>query len=307
MIENKNKIKIIIDTDNGDDIDDLITLYFALANQDKFDIIGIICSYLNAPLRVNQVKHTLKLFNREDIPVYCGVSKPLGTLHPQPLDTVYCQYTPELGDATDFDEERGINFLIDSARKYKDDLIILEIAPQPTLGRAIQKDKEAFKDTPIVLMAGAFYKDVNEWNIECDYESANIVLNSGLNLTYVGLDVTDLTELTNPYYENHLLAEYKTPRLAYLSKCSNMWVNYLHRHIVLHDPLTLLTLIDDKLCEFEYRHVQIIPNEDKTRYYTRITDNENDPYIKVAKSLDLTRLLENHFIPLFKEVDKQYE
>lgn len=298
----EEKLKIIIDTDNGDDIDDLITLYFALENK-NIEIIGVICSYLNAPLRVKQVQHVLKLFNREDIPVLCGRSAPLATLHPAPLDTIYCQYSEEIGVANKFENgDKAVDFLIENAAKHKEKLTILEIAPQPTLAAAIRKNKDAFKDTKIVLMAGAFYKHTNEWNIECDYESARIVLESKLNLTYVGLDVTDLTELVNPKYENLLLQNYDS-KLSYLSKCSNMWVKASKRHIVLHDPLTLFTLIDDKVCEFENRYVKLTPNEDKTRYYTTITDDENDTLVKIAKSLDLNRLLDEIFVPGLRRLD----
>lgn len=298
----KEKLKIIIDTDNGDDIDDLITLYFALENKD-IEIIGIICSYLNAPLRMKQVEYVLKLFGREDIPVLCGRSYPLATLHPTSVETIYCQYSDEIGVANTFENgDKAVDFLIENAAKHKENLTILEIAPQPTLAAAITKNKDAFKETNIVLMAGAFYKDANEWNIECDYESARIVLESRLKLTYVGLDVTDLTELVNPKYENLLLQDYDS-KLSYLSKCSNMWVNASKRHIVLHDPLTLFTLVDDKLCEFENRYVKLIPNEDKTKYYTTITDDKNDTLIKIAKTLNLNRLLDDIFVPGLRRLD----
>ena len=298
----KEKIKIIIDTDNGDDIDDLITFYFALENK-NIEIVGIICSYLNAPLRVKQVEHVLKLFGREDIPVLCGRSKPLATLHPNSIETIYCQYTDELGVADTIENgDKAVDFLIENAAKLGQNLTILEIAPETTLAAAISKNRDAFKDTNIVLMAGAFYKNVNEWNIECDYESARIILESKLHLTYVGLDVTDLTELVNPKYENLLLQHYDS-KLGYLSKCSNMWVNVSKRHIVLHDPLTLLTLVHDDLCVFEDKYVKLIPNEDKTRYYTRITDNENDTLIKVAKTLDLNKLLDEIFVPVLRRLD----
>ena len=295
MIE--NKIKVILDTDNGDDIDDLITLYFALASE-EIELIGIVCSYLNAPLRVKQIKHALKLFGREDIPVYVGASKPLATLHPCPIDIVYCQYTDVLGKDFNNDGsgyEEGINFLIESAKKYGKELTILEVAPETSLAMAIEKDKEAFKDTKIVLMAGAFYKHENEWNIECDYKAASIIINSGLDLTYVGLDVTDLTILENPYYENMLLKTYNDIRFDYLTECANLWVKSQKRHIVLHDPLTLLTLINKDLCVFNEEFVALIPSENKDRYYTTITNNKNDNKVKVAKTLNINKLFEIYY------------
>lgn len=299
----KEKLKIIIDTDNGDDIDDLITLYFALENK-NIEILGIVCSYLNAPLRVKQIEHVLKLFNRQDIPVYCGMSKPYKTIHPQPLDTIYCQYGPELeNDVKKEDGMNGVNFLIESAKKYGNELIILEVAPETTLAKAIEVDKDAFKNTRIVIMGGAFYKNEPEWNIECDYQAADIVLNSGLDLTYVGLDVTDLSELKESEYENLLLQPYENKKLAYLSLCSNRWVNCSKRHIVLHDPLTLLTLIYDDLCEFKDEYVTIVHDEINNRYYTTITNNKNDARVKVASKLDRKKLLDDIYVNILRRLD----
>ena len=299
----KEKLKVIIDTDNGDDIDDLITLYFALINED-IEILGIVCSYLNSPLRVKQVEHTLKLFNRTDIPIYCGSREPLATLHPQSVDTVYCQYTPILGEANEYKgDDEAINFLISSAKQYGKELTILEVAPETTLAKAIRKDRDAFKDTNIVLMAGAFYNGENEWNIECDYEAARIILESKLNLTYVGLDVTNLTELKDLHYENYLLNEYDS-KMSYLSLCSNLWVKASKRHIVLHDPLTLFTLTNKDLCEFEERYVRLIPNENKTRYYTTITNDTNDTLVKIARSVNIDKLLNEIFVPGIRRLDE---
>ena len=299
----KEKIKIIIDTDNGDDIDDLITLYFAL-NSDEVEILGIISSYLNAPLRLKQVEHVLKLFNRTDIPVFCGVSKPLATLHPQPLDTIYCQYGDEISnDVIIEDGHKAVDFLIESANKYGDKLIILEVAPETTLATAIKKDRDAFKHTKIVIMGGSFYKNEAEWNIECDYEAARVVMESKLNLTYVGLDVTDITELKEDKYENLLLRDYEDKKLSYLSLCSNRWVNCSKRHIVLHDPLTLLAILDDKICTFENHYVKIVHDEHNNHYYTRITDNENDTLIKVAKTIDRKYLLEDVYKTIMRRLN----
>ena len=89
--------KIIIDTDNGDDIDDLFTLYFALS-QKNIEIVGITTTYMNTNLRARQINKVLKLANKTEIPVYAGIGRPLKSLHPGNTEYKYCQYTPDLDD-----------------------------------------------------------------------------------------------------------------------------------------------------------------------------------------------------------------
>lgn len=295
MIQRK---KIIIDTDNGDDIDDLIALYFALTLEDQFEIIGIICSFLNAPLRKKQVEYALKLFGKDNIPVFSGVRKPINGFHNNDINQSYCQYFPFLGEAIDENEEIAVDFLINKARELKDELTIVEIAPQLTLAKAILKDKAAFKDTNIMMMAANFNKGDREWNIECDAYSAQVVMESGLHLTYVGHDITIQTTLENPNIENVLLKEYKDEKRNFLSMSANAWIKASNRHIVLHDPLALLCVVDETLCSFKKAPVSMYTKDNMA--FT-IIDEKSPYYVKVATSVDINKL-NSYLIDMMEEI-----
>ncbi len=284
-----NRKKIIIDTDNGDDIDDLITLYFAFAMLDKFEIIGIVCSFLNAPLRVKQVEYVLKLHGITNVPVFAGERHPIKGIHGHDINTIYCQYFDFLGKARDDDSSEAINFIIESAKKYQDDLYFVEIAPQTTLARAIRKDKNALKKIHIVTMAGCFEPDYAEWNIECDYEASKTVLESGLDLTYIGHDITINTTLNDPIIEQYFLNEYEDERRNFLSMCANSWRNCSKRPIVLHDILALLSIVDKNLVKFEQKSISF--KEKDGHYYTLIDSNSNH-VANIATSVNLPLLYE---------------
>lgn len=272
MLENRKKI--IIDTDNGDDIDDLIALYFALNMPDKFEIIGIVSSFLNSPLRVKQIEHTLKLHGISNIPVFAGCRKPLKGIHGQNVNEIYCQYFDFLGKAEKTDEDDAINFIIESAKKYGDELYFVEIAPQTTLATAILKNKNSLRDIHIVTMAGCFSQDYAEWNIECDYQASRIVMESGIDITYIGHDITIQTTLNDPEIEKYFLQRYKDERLDFLAMCANAWRNCSKRPIVLHDILALLSIVDSNLCTFEKQRVSLI--EKDGHYYTIIDKNSSN-------------------------------
>ena len=69
------RIPCIIDTDIGNDIDDMIAIMYAIKSN-VFDIKGIICSYGPTDKRLSILKDMLSTF-KVDIPVFKGSSKPI--------------------------------------------------------------------------------------------------------------------------------------------------------------------------------------------------------------------------------------
>ena len=289
MVE--EKIKIILDTDNGDDIDDLFTVYIML-NSNKFDVVGIICSYLNTPLRVKQIKHVLKLKGREDIPVFAGCGSPIKGLHDRPCNTIYWQYSDVLNNYKcdeKYDGKAAVDFLISSAKKYQGELHIVEVAPETTLAKAIKKDKAAFKKSKIFIMGGAFLNEQSEWNIECDVEAARIVLESGLDVSYCGLDVTRATIMTDQAFDNFTRLKGDN-YLNYLIEATRLWHERANRNPTLHDPLTLLSTIED-VVSFKSDYMKLVEHPEKPRTSFVSSDGSGEGYhlVKYAYSIDVQK------------------
>ncbi len=270
---NKKK-RIIIDTDNGDDIDDLFTLYLALSSA-NIDIVGITTTYLNTNLRARQIKKVLTLANRLDIPVYAGVGTPLKTLHPRDTNTIFCQYSEDLNDESyaPINDSEGccgqsaVDFIVDKAKEI-DDLTIVCIGPLTNLAKAVLKNPKVMQKPEILMMGGCFSKIEREWNIACDYEAANIVFNSKLNLTAFGVDVTKKTEITVALQERILKHKSTNSYDSYLIESANRWFKSTQRRIVLHDPLTLYYLLDPTIFKFKDYHICVETQGDLTRALT---------------------------------------
>ncbi|MDE1234502.1 nucleoside hydrolase [Vibrio aestuarianus] len=62
---------IIIDTDIGDDADDILALALALKSS-ELNIVGVTTVFKNTQLRAKMAKHVLALAERQDIPVFAG-------------------------------------------------------------------------------------------------------------------------------------------------------------------------------------------------------------------------------------------
>lgn len=265
--------KIIIDTDIGDDIDDLFTLY--LANSfENVELLGVTTVYGNTFLRARQVNKFASLANLKSLQVYAGYGVPLKTLHPLSENHIICQYGEELNDDSlkalnedSKDVSKAVDYLISSANKYKDELTIVCIGPLTNIAYAILKDKKAMQKCNFVIMGGCFNKIEREWNIACDYKAAKIVFESGLNITCVGVDVTKKVEISNELQKNILKAS-KDEYLNYLITCCNRWFNVTKRKIILHDPLTLYSVINPSIMTYKEYYVRV---EDKGKITRALT------------------------------------
>ena len=70
-------MKILIDTDIGDDIDDALALFCAM--QQGFEIVGVTTVFQNTCDRARQVKKLMSDFGQgyENVPVYAGCGTPI--------------------------------------------------------------------------------------------------------------------------------------------------------------------------------------------------------------------------------------
>lgn len=237
--------KYIIDTDIGDDIDDIFALYFAIKDK-SLDVIGVTTVFKNSALRARMAKKSLKLLGREDIPVYAGYGLPLDERTPVPTNTKFCQYTSDLENKEyDYDNvnegcqgESAVDFIIESAKKYRNDLTVIALGPQTNLAKAILKAPDIMKDIKIIIMGGAYYMQYREWNIICDVAAAKIVFDSRIDLSCVGYDVTKDIQPGRKFHDK-VMASYGDGDMGYLYEVVRLWTEDYKRDIILHDPLTI--------------------------------------------------------------------
>ncbi|CAH0418880.1 nucleoside hydrolase [Periweissella ghanensis] len=200
--------KMILDLDTG--IDDALALAYAIADP-AVDLIGIISSYGNCLVETsgeNSLK-LLELLGQTDVPVF------LGEGHSSTTDSFEVMEISQLIHGKNgigevelpvakrpIESQSGVDFLIEAAHKYNDDLILIPTGPMTNLDAAIAKDPEvANLIGNITFMGGALTVPGNvtpftEANIHQDPEAADRVFRSPAQMTMVGLDVTLRTLLT---------------------------------------------------------------------------------------------------------------
>jgi purine nucleosidase len=183
--------KLILDTDIGTDVDDLLALSFMLASP-EVDVLGITTAYGDTRLRAKIVQRALELTGRTDIPIAvsphatfagnrevwmaghegdnAGINElPESSLHP--LDA------PE--------------FILETIRSHPGEVVLCAVAPLTNLAHACEKDLETMRKIRRVYVMGGVFGFDNpsltfpsvEHNIRCDPEAARVVFDAGLPIT----------------------------------------------------------------------------------------------------------------------------
>ncbi|MFT8719788.1 nucleoside hydrolase [Acetobacter sp.] len=192
-------MKIIIDTDPGQD--DALTILLALISP-EIELLGVTTVAGNVGVQqatINALK-TMELAGREDIPVFMGADRPL--LRPLVNAThVHGRTGFEGADLPDptitAAPEHAVDFLIRTVMDHPPGTITLcAIGPMTNLALAIAREPALRERVArIVTMSGAFSEVGNitptaEFNIYVDPHAAAIVLESGIPITMLPLDVT---------------------------------------------------------------------------------------------------------------------
>jgi len=248
--------RIIIDTDPG--IDDAVALLLALAAPEELDVLGIVTVAGNLPLRLTErnARRICELAGRADMPVYAGCARPIL----RPLATAERIHGETPRDRLLLPEptmalrpQHGVDFLIDTLRGEEAGTITLcALGPLTNIAMALVKAPEVTERIgELVVMGGACFELGNvtpaaEFNIHVDPHAAAIVLDSGIPITMIPLDVTHQV-LTTPKrlialraLGNRcgsavaaLLAAFERKRRA----------NYGSRGRALHDPCVIAYLL----------------------------------------------------------------
>lgn len=274
------KLKLIIDTDIGDEIDDALALYYAMRRE--YDIIGITCVYKNTEERARITKRLLSLYGKgyESVPVFAGHGTPIAEEREEYPHT--CHYHDGLNApeyAPDGGEDAAVDFIIDACEKYGKNLAVVAIGPFTNIARVIEKSPTALdKASRVVIMGGAYYRQYVDWNVMCDVEAADVMFSSLSNLECVGADVTHRLPLTREQHELTLNCK-NDGAAAEIGELIRLWsIVNPDRYPTLHDPLAVEYAVNPEVCKTERARVKVIC-DGYARGLTLNVDGYNKDYL----------------------------
>jgi len=213
---------IIIDTDGG--VDDALAMIMAL-KCDQIDVkaVTVLAGNIDVHQAAENVLRTIDIVQPKHHPlVVKGCEKPL--IRP-PCNAAGIHGADGLGKLDQFKNADGtprypqlttqpssdsaIDVLLKAAEEYGNRLTIVTLGLLTNIATALQRDPDTLKKVgQIVIMGGAVTVPGNrsaaaEFNFFVDPDAAQMVMESGIPLTLVGLDVTRKVRLSRQVVEDY--------------------------------------------------------------------------------------------------------
>ncbi len=196
--------KVILDTDPG--TDDALAMLLAFNSPElQVEAITVVAGNMTADAGLENALKITSLVGRCDVPVAKGAIRPLlqelntgkfwngaNGLGGAELPAAKCHAAPEFAP----------DLIIQLVHKYPHQITLIPVGPLTNIAIAVAKDPAIVPLVKeVVLMGGGItggnVTAVSEYNIHSDPEAAAMVFNAGWPITMVGLDVTEITLVTD--------------------------------------------------------------------------------------------------------------
>jgi purine nucleosidase/pyrimidine-specific ribonucleoside hydrolase len=272
--------RVVIDTDAG--VDDALALILALRSPElKVEAITTVSGNVHVDLCTENVLRVLDVLDiPSPPPVSRGEAEPLvkplvtapevhgydglGGLHTLMEETGILRYAKP---KTKPIKTTAVKLLPDLAETFRKEITLITLGPLTNVARAIILEPNRMKGfKEIIVMGGAFRvygntTTVSEFNIYVDPHAAQVVVDSGIPITFVPLDVTERVclEMKQIIKEIHPLG---TKLSRFITDLTRGYIEYHMRTegfpgCYLHDPLAVGVAIDPSLVTTREGFVQI--------------------------------------------------
>ncbi len=265
---------MIIDTDGG--VDDALAIVMAL-NSEHIDLkaITVLAGNIDVHQAAKNVLRVIDIVGPEQSPLVAkGCTKPL--VNP-PFYAAGIHGSDGLGELDQFKNADGsprypaltteaatedaVEVLLKAAKAYGNDLTIVALGPLTNLAMALEKDRPTLQKVGrIVIMGGAVKVPGNisaaaEFNFFVDPHAAQVVMESGIPLTLVGLDVAMQAPLARKDVEAY--AQQNPSNVSqFIVDCTGIYMAFYRENegfhgCYLHDPLAVGVAINSSLVTTE--------------------------------------------------------
>jgi purine nucleosidase len=284
--------KIIFDCDLGGDIDDAFALALVLTSP-EFDVLGITLDHGLTERRGQLACRLLYELGKENIPVAVGRQTP----NVVGIDKELAPANAQFSWAEGFSRIKPIampapDFIIQTLRKYPQEVILFTVGPVPNIADVVKKDPDALKMAKrIYSMFGSFYLGYGsnpipsaEWNVVADVASSKAFVNAGAPITYAGLDITTFVSLEEK--QRLKLTQRQSPLTNALSGLYALWNSETGNETpILYDVVAVSMVLWPDLFQTRPAHVRVIDGG-----YT-IIDESQPPNGEVGLSVNKEELI----------------
>jgi len=283
------KPQLILDTDIGSDVDDAFALLIALGCP-EFHLAAVTLVHAKLDVRARIAFKILKLAGRLDVPVAAGYSDTL-----TPGGRQY--WAGHEGSETDFSDVAdlkpsgdAVDVMLRIVRGNPGQVIITPVGPMTNIAAAIQRDPETMKLIRRMVIMGSVFKGTGpacagaEHNAQVDPEATAIVLESGLPITLVGLNVTLQTIVTAEQIDD---LRNISPLGDYTAHMASQFLDIVGaRGTFMHDPLAVAIAAEPKIAQTRPLRPRALlrPNGECVVEFEQAKDGE--PTVDVCVAID---------------------
>jgi len=309
---------ILIDTDAG--VDDALAIIYAMRSPEiRVRAITTVAGNVEVDKCTRNVRLLLEYFSDAEKPeVVQGARKPMKAdlvTAPEVHGVDGLGNTqPRQRHAQRSGGDRGAECIRDFCEAYSGQLIVVALGPLTNIARALKKyPKSLSKVKRIVTMGGAFRVPGNtgpvaEFNYFVDPHAAHTVMNSGLPITVVPLDLTQQMVFTRT--EALQATRGSGSRLsAFVLQFTRGYMRY---HLktegfdggFLHDPMAVAIAADSSLARVLSMHVDVEQSSRLTRGMSvadfRRKPDATAPLVEIALAVDKKRFRKHFFQRVFQ-------
>jgi inosine-uridine nucleoside N-ribohydrolase len=239
------------------------------------------------------------LAGHPDIPVACGRDTPLEGSRVFPQD--WRDWSDSLAGVSipanpnPPSNMGAVELLRDAIEAAPQDVEIITLGPLTNIAEAVQAGAlPVDRVAGLYIMGGAFDVPGNlsdaadtggentaaEWNIYIDPHAAAIVVESGLQITFVPLDACNDVPLDEAFY-NRLAADHGTPEAGFVYQVLTRNIGFVRSgSYYFWDPLTAALAVEESLGTFVTRPVIVVEDEGAEGGATRVA--EGGMMVKIA-------------------------
>jgi purine nucleosidase/pyrimidine-specific ribonucleoside hydrolase len=273
------RIPIILDTDIGDSIDDALALAFAL-HSPELDVRAVTTVIDDVESKTRLAWKMLGIYNRRDVALAMGASEPL-------LDPTMPGASKEFDVLTrndtipDAAHRRAVDLIIDTALQSRSKITVVAIGPMTNIALALKTDPRIKNNIErIVIMGGAYMSSETEYNVKRDRTAAEIVFQSGLPITAVGLDVTSQLKLREKDIDRMRLGN--DPAGNFLVRLIDLAEQQTHDpNPTLYDPLAITAIFRPDLLNMQAGTVDVPVSGPGQTVFKPATNSKTQVAVKV--------------------------
>jgi len=172
----QKKVRVILDTDTNNELDDQHALAYLLFNQQTFKIDGITINATssggNIDMQYDEARRVLQLCDADTLPVLKGADKSFTTILPRI-------------DSAMYDGKSAVDFIVEQANlPTPDKLVVIAVGKLTNVALAVAKDSSISKKIRLVWV-GSNYPEPGEHNQNNDTVAMNYLLNKAIDFEMV--------------------------------------------------------------------------------------------------------------------------